>query len=98
MLKLKRITEIYNMKVFTDSGDYFGDVEEAVLTKTKVTAWRVKATKSSALHKLLGSAKGVIVPHQLIKSVGDVIIISKSAIPSYGEEMPTETQPQVTPQ
>jgi len=88
MLKLKRITDTYNMKVFTDSGDYFGDVEEAILTKTKVTAWRVKATKASALNKLLGSAKGVIVPHQLIKSVGDVIIISKSAIPSYGEEIP----------
>ncbi|MAG16132.1 photosystem reaction center subunit H [Candidatus Woesearchaeota archaeon] len=91
MLKLKRVTDIYSMRVFTDSGDYFGDVEEAVLTKTKITAWRVKATKTSALNKLLGSAKGVIVPHQLIKSVGDVIIISKSAIPSYGEEaMPTE--------
>jgi len=86
MLKLKRITETYNMKVFTDSGDYFGDVEEAILTKTKVSAWRVRATKTSALNKLLGSAKGVVVPHQLVKSVGDVIIISKSAIPSYGEE------------
>jgi sporulation protein YlmC with PRC-barrel domain len=88
MLKLKRVTEIYNMKVFTDSGDYFGDVEEAIITKTKVSAWRVKATKTSALGKILGSAKGVIVPHQLIKSVGDVIIISKSAVPSYGEEIP----------
>ena len=88
MLKLKRITETYNMKVFTDSGDYFGDIEEAVTTKTKITAWRVRATKTSALSKLLGSAKGVIVPHQLVKSIGDVIIISKSAVPSYGEEPP----------
>ena len=91
MLKLKRITETYNMKVFTDSGDYFGDIEEAVTTKTKITAWRVKATKTSALSKLLGSAKGVIVPHQLVKSVGDVIIISKAAVPSYGEEPPVES-------
>ena len=88
MLKLKRITETYNMKVFTDSGDYFGDVEEAVLTKTKVVAWRVRATKTSALNKLLGNAKGVVVPHQLIKSVGDVMIISKSAVPSYSEQVP----------
>lgn len=88
MLKTKRVTETYNMKVFTDSGDYFGDIEEAVTTKTKITAWRVRATKSSALSKLLGSAKGVIVPHQLVKSVGDVIIISKAAVPSYGEEPP----------
>lgn len=93
MLKLKRITETYGMRVFTDSGDYFGDVEEALLTKTKVTAWRVKATKTSTLNKILGNAKGVVVPHQLIKSVGDVMIISKSAVPSYGEEaIPATTQ------
>lgn len=91
MLKMKRVTETYNMKVFTDFGDYFGDIEEAILTKTKVTAWRVKATKTSALAKLLGSAKGVIVPYQLIKSVGDVIIISKSAMPTYGEQEQTTT-------
>ena len=92
MLKMKRVSETYAMKVFTDSGDYFGDIEEAVLTKTKVTAWRVKATKTSALSKLLGTAKGVIVPHQLIKSVGDVMIISKSAMPSYGEEIAQQQQ------
>ncbi len=93
MLKLKRVTETYGMRVFTDSGDYFGDVEEALLTKTKITAWRVKATKASTLNKLLGSAKGVVVPHQLVKSVGDVMIISRSAVPSYGEETtPASTQ------
>ena len=86
MLKMKRITESYNMKVFTDSGDYFGDVEEAVLTPTKVFGWRVKATRNSFLNKVLGSAKGVIVPHQLVKSVGDIMIINKTAVPSYSEE------------
>ena len=91
MLKMKKISETYDMKVFTDVGEYFGDIEEAILTKTKVTAWRVKATKTSALAKLLGSAKGVIVPYQLIKSVGDVIIISKSAMPTYGEQEQTTT-------
>jgi sporulation protein YlmC with PRC-barrel domain len=86
MLKMKRISETYDMRVFTDTGDYFGDVEEAVLTKNKVFGWRVKATKSSFLSKVLGSAKGVIVPHQLVKSVGDIMIISKAAVPSYNPE------------
>ncbi len=86
MLKMKRITESYDMKVFTDTGDYFGDVEEAILTSNKVFGWRVKASKSSFLNKVLGSAKGVIVPHQLVKSIGDVMIISKAAIPSYNPE------------
>ncbi|MBR9690287.1 hypothetical protein GOV08_01245 [Candidatus Woesearchaeota archaeon] len=83
MLKMKRITETYNMKVFTDTGDYFGDVEEAILTTNKVFGWRVKATKNSFLSNVLGSAKGVIVPHQLVKATGDIMIISKSAVPSY---------------
>ncbi len=86
MLKMKRITETYDMKVFTDSGDYFGDVEDSILTSSKVFGWKIKATKGSLLVKLLGSAKGVIVPHQLVKSVGDVIIISRTAMPNYPSE------------
>jgi sporulation protein YlmC with PRC-barrel domain len=86
MLKMKKISETYDMKVFTDSGEYFGDVEESILTTTKVFGWKVKATKNSFLTKVLGSAKGVIVPHQLVKAVGDVIIISKTAVPSYSAE------------
>jgi sporulation protein YlmC with PRC-barrel domain len=86
MLKMKKVSETYDMRVFTDTGDYFGDVEEAILTHTKVFGWRVRATKNSFLSKVLGSAKGVIVPHQLVKSLGDIMIISKSAVPSYNPE------------
>lgn len=83
MLKMKRISETYDMRVYTDTGDYFGDVEESILTQNKVFGWRVRATKSSFLNRVLGSAKGVIVPHQLVKSIGDIMIISKTAVPSY---------------
>ncbi len=93
MLRLKKISETYDMKVFTDSGEFFGEIEECQLTKNKVAGWRIKATKNSFLSKVLGSAKGVIVPHQLVKSVGDIMIISKAAVPSYEaeeEEKPLE--------
>jgi sporulation protein YlmC with PRC-barrel domain len=86
MLKMKRISETYDMKVFTDQGEYFGDVEEAIVTTNKIFGWRVKATKNSFLNTVLGSAKGVIVPHQLVKSIGDIMIISKAAVPSYNPE------------
>ncbi len=86
MLRLKKISETYDMKVFTDDGEFFGEVEESILTKNKVSGWRIKATKNSFLSKVLGSAKGVIVPHQLVKSVGDIMIISKAAVPSYEAE------------
>ena len=85
MLKMKKISETYDMRVFTDNGEYFGDVEESILTQNKVFGWRVRATKNSFLNKVLGSAKGVIVPHQLVKSVGDILIISKAAVPPYSE-------------
>lgn len=87
MLKMKKISETYDMKVFTDTGEYFGDVEESILTNNKIFGWRVKATRNSFLSKVLGSAKGVIVPHQLVKSIGDVMIISRAAVPAQaGEE------------
>ena len=85
-LNLKKISDIFEMKVFTDNGDYFGDIEECILTLNKVYGWRVKATKNSVLTKLLGGAKGVIVPHQFVKAIGNIMIINKSAIPSYEDK------------
>ena len=92
MLKMQKLSNTYDMKVFTDNGEYFGDIEENILTKTKVFGWRVKATKNSYLAKVLGSAKGVIVPHQLVKSIGDIMIINKAAMPSYNPEEEENTQ------
>ena len=86
ILKVRKITDSYEMPVYTDSGDYFGNIEETIITSNKISGWRVKATRDSFLNKVLGGAKGVIVPHQLVKAIGDIIIISKSAIPSYEEE------------
>jgi len=86
MLKMKKVSDTYDLKVFTDAGDYFGDVEDSIVTSNKVSGWKIKATKSSFLSRVLGSAKGVIVPHQLVMAVGDILIISRNAIPSSGVE------------
>ena len=86
MLTMRRVSETYNMKVFTDAGEYFGDIEESILTGNKIFGWKVRASKNSFLSKVLGNAKGVIVPHQLVKSIGDVIIISRAAVPSFSHE------------
>lgn len=85
MLKTKNLSETINTKVYTDDGFYFGDIEENIISGNKIFGWRVRATKTSYLTKVLGGAKGVIVPHQLVKAIGDIFIISKSAIPSYDE-------------
>jgi sporulation protein YlmC with PRC-barrel domain len=82
MLKMKKVSETYDLRAFTDSGDYFGDVEDSIVAGNKVFGWKIRATKNSFLSRVLGSAKGVIVPHQLTKAVGDILIISKNAVPS----------------
>ena len=82
MLKMKKVSQTYDIKVFTDSGDYFGDVEDSIVTGNKGFGWKIRSTKNSFLSRVLGSAKGVIVPHQLVKAVGDILIISKTAVPT----------------
>lgn len=94
MLKIKKITQLYDMKVFTDVGEYFGDVEEGILSNNKVFGWRVKATRNSTLSRLIGGAKGVVVPHRFVKAIGDIMIINHSAMPggeiAEGTELKTE--------
>ena len=91
MLKMKKVSETYDLKVFTDTGEYFGDVEDSIIQVNKVSGWKIKSTKNSFLSRVIGSAKGVIVPHQLVKAVGDILIISKSAVPTGSME---ESEPE----
>ncbi len=86
MLKTKNITEIFDMSVYTDEGSFFGIVEESILDGNKISGWKVKSTRGSILGKILGGAKGVIVPHQLVKAIDNVMIVSKTAVPSSMEE------------
>lgn len=79
MLKIKRLTEIIGKKVYTDGGDYFGEIEESNLIENKVESWRIKVVGN--IGSFLGGARGVIIPHQFVRSIGDVVIISKSSLP-----------------
>ena len=88
MLKMKRVSETYDLKVFTDAGDYFGDIEDGLVSGNKISGWRIRATKNSFLSRVLGNAKGVIVPHQLVKAVGDVLVISRNAVPTGNVDDP----------
>ena len=82
MLKMKKVSQTYDLRVYTDAGDYFGDIEDSIVAGNKISGWKIKATKNSFLSQVLGSAKGVIVPHQLVRAVGDILIISKNAVPT----------------
>lgn len=79
MLKIKKLTEVIGKKVYTDTGDYFGEVEESNLVENRVESWRIRVVNSMA--SFLGGARGVIIPHQFVRAIGDVVIISKSSLP-----------------
>jgi len=60
------------------------------LIENKVDGWRIKI--SSSMGNFLGGAKGVIIPHQFVKAVGDVIIVSRASLPlDEGDETVEQT-------
>ncbi|HJZ18889.1 MAG TPA: PRC-barrel domain-containing protein [Candidatus Nanoarchaeia archaeon] len=90
-MRIKKLSEAIGVKVYTDSGDYFGEVEEANLSENKIDGWRIKV--SGSMLSLISGARGVIIPHQFVKAISDIFIISKSALPSQEqdlEEIPSE--------
>ena len=89
-MKIKKITDVINKKVFTDTGDYFGEIEETNLIENKVDSWRIRI--SGSMGSFLGGAKGVIIPHQFVKAVGDIVIVSRANLPlEEGDETVEQT-------
>jgi len=90
MLKIKKISEVIGKKVYTDTGDFFGEIEESNLIENKVDGWRIRIAGS--MGGFLGGARGVIIPHQFIKAIGDVVIVSRASLPlEEGEETVSDT-------
>ena len=79
-MRLRKISEVVGLKVFTDSGEYFGEVEEANLLENKIDGWRIRV--GGSVTSLIGGARGVIIPHHFVKAISDVFIISKTALPN----------------
>jgi sporulation protein YlmC with PRC-barrel domain len=86
MLSTKNLNSVQGLSVYTDAGEFFGIIEEAILNTNKVDSWKVKATARSYLSRAMPGAKGVILPHHHIKAIGDVVIISRAAAPIMTEE------------
>ena len=92
MLKIKKISEVLRLKVYTDSGEFFGEIEEANLVENKIDGWRIRIT--GGISSIIGGARGVIIPHQFVKAISDVFIINRGALPSQEaagvEEVPED--------
>ena len=79
-MRVRKVSDVVGLKAYTDSGDFFGEVEEANLMDNKVDGWRIKV--GGSVVSLIGGARGVIIPHQFVKAISDVFIINKTALPS----------------
>ena len=77
---VKKLSEVIGSKVYTDSGDYFGEIEEANIHDNKVEGWRIRVLGN--MSALMSGARGVIIPHQFVRAISDVFIINKSTLPS----------------
>jgi sporulation protein YlmC with PRC-barrel domain len=79
-MRVRKLSDVIGLRVYTDSGDYFGEIEEANLHENRIEGWRIKV--GGSVVSLIGGARGVIIPHQFVKAISDVFIINKSALPN----------------
>jgi len=82
MLKIKKISEVLGKQVYTSDGDFLGAVEEVNLADNRIEGWRISV--GTGFMGSLGGARGVIVPHQFVKSIGDVFVVNASAFKAAG--------------
>lgn len=89
MLRIKKISEVIGKHVYTSDGDYFGQVEEVNLVDNKIDGWKIRV--GSGFMSNFGGARGAIIPHQFVKAIGDVFVVTSSAfkgsMPSKEEAM-----------
>ncbi len=80
MLRIKNISEVIGKKVYTAEGDFFGFVEEVNLYDNRIDGWKIRV--SSGFMSSLGGARGVVIPHQFVKAIGDVVVVTKASLPA----------------
>ena len=90
MLRIKKISAMIGKRVFTDAGDLFGDIEEVVLAENKIDSWKIRVSKDMARN--LNGARGVVIPHQFVKAIGDVVVINAASLPISEKEDVSESE------
>jgi sporulation protein YlmC with PRC-barrel domain len=75
MTKFKKVKDSYGMKVFTDKGYLFGEIEEAIIEKNRIASWRIKSIQGSSLASNVKNAKGIILPYKYFLAFGDIVIV-----------------------
>ena len=85
MLRIKKMSEAIGKHVYTSDGDYFGQIEDVNLMDNKIDGWKIKV--SGGFMSLLGGARGVIIPQNFVKAVGDIFIVNRNSLPAREENI-----------
>lgn len=80
MLRIKKISEIIEKNVYTSEGDFFGQIDDVNLSENKIDGWKIRV--GSSFLSMFGGARGVVIPHQFVRAIGDVVLINKNSLPS----------------
>jgi len=74
-----RVSQAYDKQVYTEDGIYLGKVEEALIQdNSRIYGWQVRLENPKIKEALRG--KGIIVPHTLVRAIGDIMIIARVSI------------------
>ena len=75
VLNIRKISETTRSKVYTEDGYFLGEVEDAIISDNKIYGWKIKVLDPDLSKK---GIRGIIAPHQLVKAMGQIWIISKA--------------------
>jgi len=74
-LNIRKISETTRSKVYTEDGYFLGEVEDAIISDNKIYGWKIRVLDPDLSKR---GIRGIIAPHQLIKAMGQIWIISKA--------------------
>ena len=79
------MSDAVGKQVYTSDGDHFGQIEDVNLVDNKIEGWKIKI--SGGFMSVLGGARGVIIPQQFVKAIGDIFIVNRASLPARDEGM-----------
>jgi len=77
------VSDAVGKNVYTSEGDFFGQVDDVNLTENKIDGWKIKI--GSTFLSMFGGARGVVIPHQFVRAIGDIVIVNKNSLPVKAE-------------
>ncbi len=68
---------LLNKKVYSEDGNYVGEIEEIILERNKINSLRIKLNK-----KYKFKLKGIIIGYSKVRGVGEVVVIEENILRS----------------